>query len=72
MAALQVDDYKGLNDNNPVKSPSVWVLVAADAATLDPIRQYGKDPEARPQWRTWTDDYHNLFQVLRSWTGTTN
>jgi spermidine synthase len=72
MAALQVDDYKGLNDNNPVKSPSVWVLVAADAATLDPIRQYGKDPEARPQWRTWTDDYHNLFQVLRSWTGTAN
>ena len=72
MAALQIDDYKGINDNNPIKSPSIWVLVAAEAATLDPVRQYGREPEAKPSWRMWTDDYHNLFQVLRSWNGSSN
>jgi len=67
LAALQIDDYKGINDTNPIKSPSVWVLLAAEPATLEPLKSFGKEPEARPAWRTWSDDYHNLFQVLRTW-----
>jgi spermidine synthase len=66
MAALQIDDYKGINGDNPVKSPSVWVLVANEPSVLDPVRQYGKNPEEKPDWRIWTDDYYNLFQVLRT------
>ena len=69
MTALQIDDYKGIGDSNPIKSPSTWVLLADDAETLESLRPFGKDPEEKPEWRTWTDDYHNLFQVIRSWTG---
>ena len=69
LTALQFDDYKGLNDSNPIKSPSVWVLLAEKPETLESIREFGKELAARPELRIWTDDYHNLFQVLRSWTG---
>ncbi len=65
MTALQIDDYKGLWDNNPVKNPSTWVLLAEKPETLASLQEFGKAPEARPDWRIWTDDYHNLFQVLR-------
>lgn len=69
LAALQIEDFKGINDNNPIKSPSVWVLLAEKAETLAPMKQYGHEPDPKPDWRIWSDDYHNLFQVLRSWTG---
>ena len=68
MVALQIDDYKGLWDNNPIKSPSTWVLLAEKPETLAPLQQFGKEPAAKPEWRIWSDDYHNLFQVLRSRT----
>ncbi len=69
MTALHIDDYKGVGDDNPIKSPSTWVLLAEKPETLAPIQQWGKEPVEKPEWRMWTDDYHNLFQVLRSWTG---
>ncbi|MBK7469867.1 MAG: fused MFS/spermidine synthase [Betaproteobacteria bacterium] len=69
MTALHIDDYKGIGDENPIKSPSTWVLLAEKPETLAPIQQWGKEPVEKPEWRMWTDDYHNLFQVLRSWTG---
>jgi hypothetical protein len=69
LAALQIDDYKGVGDGNSIKSPSTWVLLAEKPEALAPLQQFGKEPEAKPEWRIWSDDYHNLFQVLRSWTG---
>ena len=69
LAALQIDDYKGVGDTNPIKSASTWVLLAEKAETLDPLKEFGKEPAAKPAWRIWSDDYHNLFQVVRSWTG---
>jgi spermidine synthase len=69
MSALQIDDYKGIGDSNPIKSPSTWVLLANDEDTLEPLKPFGKEPERKPDWGMWSDDYHNLFQVLRSWTG---
>ena len=69
MAALHIDDYKGIGDSNPIKSPSTWVLLAEKPETLAPLQQFGKEPVDKPDWRMWTDDYHNLFQVLRPWTG---
>lgn len=69
MTALQIDDFKTATDSNPIKSPSTWVLVTEKPETLEPVRPFGKEPDPKPNWRTWSDDYHNLFQVLRSWTG---
>ena len=63
MTALQIDDFK--SGGSPIKSASVWVLMATEAQTLETLQQYGNAPEVKP-WRMWTDDYHNLFQVLQT------
>ena len=48
-------------------SRSDWVLIARDAARLDraPIAEASEPAESRPDWRLWTDDFNNLFQVLK-------
>ena len=63
LTALQIDDFNS-NEGSPLKSPSVWVLLSEKPETLEPLKQYGIPPEEKP-WRMWTDDYHNLIQVLR-------
>jgi spermidine synthase len=69
LIALQIDDYKTPADTNPIKSISTWVLLAERPEALEPLKQFGRAPDARPNWRMWSDDYHTLFQVLRSWSG---
>ena len=47
---------------------SDWVLVSRDAKALAQrvIRHAGAVPaEEEPRWRTWTDDYSNLVQILK-------
>ncbi len=48
-------------------APSEWILLSADPRVLeDPILQEkAKAPESWPEFATWTDDYNNLFQLLR-------
>jgi hypothetical protein len=49
-------------------SPSTWVLLARDAAILDipAIRERAAErPQGSPSVRLWTDDYSNLFQLLK-------
>ena len=49
-------------------SNSDWVLVAADGAIFrDPAFKSSSVQPAhyRPNLRPWTDDYSNLFQILR-------
>ena len=50
------------------RSKSDWVLLARDAAVLKrpKIVEAGAAPaEDEPEWRTWTDDYSNLIQILK-------
>jgi SAM-dependent methyltransferase len=50
------------------KTQTDWVLVSRDARALDApeIRAAGAEPpEEREHWRTWTDDYSNLVQILK-------
>jgi spermidine synthase len=45
-----------------------WVLIARDPAALaaEAIAEVAPEPpEERPGWRTWTDDYSNLVQILK-------
>ena len=66
-AALIADDPDD-EDDTSFKSRSDWVLVSRDAAALKApaIVEAGAAPaEDRPGWRTWTDDYSNLVQILK-------
>lgn len=50
------------------KTTSDWVLVSRDPKALEaPQIKAAKPvaPEERPEWRTWTDDYSNLVQILK-------
>ena len=65
--AVLVNDDPEEDDENS-RSKSDWVLVSRDPAALkrQPIVDGGAEPaEDRPGWRTWTDDYSNLVQIMK-------
>jgi hypothetical protein len=65
-AVLVRDDPDDENDS--MRSRTDWVLVSRDERALQaaPIAKGGGAPaEDRPEWRTWTDDYSNLVQILK-------
>jgi SAM-dependent methyltransferase len=65
-AALVRDDPE--DEDNSLRSRTDWVLVSRDGKALlaDNIVEGGGAPaEDRPEWRTWTDDYSNLVQILK-------
>jgi SAM-dependent methyltransferase len=50
------------------RSRSDWVLVSRDPAALKReamVEREATEVEDRPEWRTWTDDYSNLIQILK-------
>jgi len=56
------------DEGDSLRSRSDWVLVSRDPAALKrrAIVEAGAQPaEDRPAWRTWTDDYSNLIQILK-------
>ena len=64
--AVLVNDEE--EDDGSLRSRSDWVLVSRDRAALErpAIAEAGAEPaEDRPDWRTWTDDYSNLIQILK-------
>jgi len=66
LAVTLVSDEGKEDDDDHTKTD--WVLIAREAKTLDApqIRDASPvPPEERPGWRTWTDDYSNLVQILK-------
>jgi hypothetical protein len=64
-AALVRDDPD--EDMDARRSRSDWVLLSRDPARLkrEAIEKRKPVPaEDNPHWRTWTDDYSNLLQIL--------
>ena len=63
MASAWIDD----DGDRHLASRSDWVLVAASQRVLDRplIASVAKPIDLHPGWRLWTDDFNNLFQVLR-------
>jgi SAM-dependent methyltransferase len=50
------------------RTTSTWVLVSRDQKALERpeiVEAGATDPETRDDWRTWTDDYSNLVQILK-------
>jgi spermidine synthase len=65
-SVLVSDDPEDEDGNG--RSRSDWVLVSRDSAALarEAIEEAGATGiEDRPGWRTWTDDYSNLIQILK-------
>ncbi len=64
-----VDAY-GAAPDDPGAYGSTWVLIArrAEALAHPLIREAAAPVPARPDLRPWTDDYSNLFQIVR-WGG---
>jgi len=63
--AAVVYEQSGEEDN---RTHSDWVLVSRDPKALQrkEIETAGAEaPEEREHWRTWTDDYSNLVQILK-------
>jgi hypothetical protein len=48
-------------------SRSDWVLLAAGGDVLDRPLVHDVDTpiKSQPEWRLWTDDFNNLYQVLK-------
>ena len=64
-AVLLADDP---DEDDATRSRSDWVLVSRDAAALkhkEIVAAKAVPAEDRPAWRTWTDDYSNLVQILK-------
>jgi SAM-dependent methyltransferase len=67
--AMLVSDDPDDNEPSPLRSRSDWVLVSKSLAALErpEIAALGAEPpEDEESWRTWTDDYSNLVQILKS------
>ncbi len=65
-AVLVQDDP---DDDEPIeRSRSDWVLVSRSREALAAkaiVERDATPAEDRPEWRTWTDDYSNLIQILK-------
>jgi len=64
-ATLVSDDP---DEDDDRRSRSDWVLVSRDEKALSAtaiVAAGGAPAEDRPEWRTWTDDYSNLIQILK-------
>ena len=57
------------DEDESLRSRSDWVLVSRDAggarAPSRSSRAAARRPRTGRDWRTWTDDYSNLMQILK-------
>jgi SAM-dependent methyltransferase len=56
------------DEEDEQRSRTDWVLVSRDESALRAekiVAGGGAAAEDRPEWRTWTDDYSNLVQILK-------
>jgi SAM-dependent methyltransferase len=56
------------DSDEALASRSDWVLLASGGDVLDrpDIADAATEIHSRPDWRLWTDDFNNLFQVLKA------
>jgi SAM-dependent methyltransferase len=63
--AVLIDDEP---DETDQRSRSDWVLVSRSKVALsapDIVDHHPQEIDDLPNWRTWTDDYSNLIQILK-------
>ncbi len=45
--------------------PAQWALLSSKPIISPIMRSVARNPSSRPDLRVWTDDYNNLFQILK-------
>ncbi|MGE5172452.1 MAG: spermidine synthase [Betaproteobacteria bacterium] len=45
--------------------PALWALLSSEPITAPIVTKVARKPASRPGLRVWTDDYNNLFQILK-------
>ncbi len=45
--------------------PAQWALLSSKPIIAPIVRSVARKPSPRPDLRVWTDDYNNLFQILK-------
>jgi SAM-dependent methyltransferase len=71
LAAESMGKHTAFIDSDEDDSADVfssdWVLVAGDAKVFDtePLKSAKSEPSTRRKIRMWTDDYSNLWQILK-------
>jgi SAM-dependent methyltransferase len=65
--ALGKPDILITNEDQNAEDVSVsdWVLVTSNQTALDHLSQFSSAIEKKPKLRMWTDDYSNLWQILK-------
>ena len=64
MTALQIDDFRSARAARSSRRACGCCCRGRAAKRSSRCSNTAGPPEEKP-WRMWTDDYHNLFQVLR-------
>jgi SAM-dependent methyltransferase len=65
--ALGKPDILISNEDQNAEDVSVadWVLVTTNQTALEHLKQFSTAIEKKPKLRMWTDDYSNLWQILK-------
>ena len=66
--SVLVRDDPDEEDEDSRRSRTDWVLVSRHVKALQRaaiVKAGAEAPQDRAEWRTWTDDYSNLVQILR-------
>ncbi len=45
--------------------PALWALLSSEPVTAPVVSAVARKPSSRPGLRAWTDDYSNLYQILK-------
>ncbi len=53
------------DDDAADTSTADWVMVTTNQAAVDQLTQFSTAIEKKPKLRMWTDDYSNLWQILK-------
>jgi SAM-dependent methyltransferase len=63
LSIVMVEDSP--QDNNALHTISTWVLLSRTTDALKGLANEVTAVPKQPSWKMWTDDYNNLFQVLK-------
>jgi spermidine synthase len=58
-------DYTPKNDNDFLCNASSWALMLDRNSALPESLKSGRVPRPRPEFRMWTDDFSNMFSILK-------